>query len=302
MTIARYADLICDAGGCAKNYRRRPTNSADPWYVWVRGDQLPQFVEMVAPKLLRRYILVSGSDDRGPLRMLGETGLVGILNSTRLVHWFAEAADFVHPKLDAVPTGLWPRHITQALRLHELRERRVLTPIERPLTVLCAFRVESNHPSRLAAERFCQASSLADATLMQSGRQPQGALDPQAYQSMRNATHDAMARHAFVLCPLGVGLGSHRFTEALLLGSIPIVFRSTLDAMYESMGVAAVINHVDEITEANLKDWVARFNPQFESRTGAPQATQAYWHARIFSARNLSANRSDIDTGIAKIK
>ncbi len=49
-----------------------------------------------------------------------------------------------------------------------------------------------------------------------------------------------MAKYRYVLSPFGNGLDCHRTWETLLVGAIPVVKTSTLDAMYEGLPVIIV--------------------------------------------------------------
>jgi len=245
------------------------------------------------------YILISGSDDRGPKEILGGT-LEAFLGSPYLEKWYVESPDFSHAKIESLPTGIYPSGLPtfrRAARLHELRKNGLLLPAERPPRVLCAFRL--SHKSRADSREICSSSlgatiedELKDTDFNTATSNPgyigRRQEDP-AFMALANSTFNAMAKYAFVLCPRGVTLDSHRTTEALLAGSIPIVQSSisSLDEMYRAMGAVVIVNNWDEITESSLNTWIERFGPQFEGRKGAIAATQGFWLSRIFGNPQL---------------
>lgn len=44
---------------------------------------------------------------------------------------------------------------------------------------------------------------------------------------------DAIVEHRFVLCPFGHGLDTHRVSEVLLMGGIPVMRKSTISSCYD---------------------------------------------------------------------
>jgi hypothetical protein len=64
--------------------------------------------------------------------------------------------------------------------------------------------------------------------------------------------------YLFVLSPAGNGLDCHRTWEALILGNIPILQHSPIDALYADLPVAFV-DSWDEITPQRLIEWKREF-------------------------------------------
>jgi len=62
-----------------------------------------------------------------------------------------------------------------------------------------------------------------------------------------------MAQHRFVINPHGNCLDCHRIWEALLVGTIPIVKKSSLDPLYENLPVL-IINDWSEVTPELLNN------------------------------------------------
>jgi hypothetical protein len=58
-----------------------------------------------------------------------------------------------------------------------------------------------------------------------------------------------------VACPAGEGVDTHRFWETLYLGSVPIVLRGQLSAMYENLPVIQ-LNAWTDLTQSIIDSYV----------------------------------------------
>lgn len=67
-----------------------------------------------------------------------------------------------------------------------------------------------------------------------------------------------VAKYQFIASPMGMGMDAHRTYEALALGTIPIVRRSPITAMFESTAVMVVDSWTD-VTVKSLKEWAQRW-------------------------------------------
>lgn len=67
-----------------------------------------------------------------------------------------------------------------------------------------------------------------------------------------------VAKYQFIASPMGMGMDAHRTYEALALGTIPIVRRSPITAMFESTAVMVVDSWTD-VTVKSLKKWAQRW-------------------------------------------
>lgn len=68
--------------------------------------QLSQFADEVVPRLTKPIVLVSGCDDLGPKQALVADQLRVITESSKVLAWFAQNCDYVHPKLRPLPIGI----------------------------------------------------------------------------------------------------------------------------------------------------------------------------------------------------
>ena len=87
--------------------------------------------------------------------------------------------------------------------------------------------------------------------------------------------------HAFVLCPRGNGLDTHRLWETLYMGSIPIVKRDVGNKEFEDMPICFVDDWA-QVTEAFLASEEVRLKqPGFSLE----KLKMSYWVNRISSLR-----------------
>ena len=93
----------------------------------------------------------------------------------------------------------------------------------------------------------------------------------------------AMAEHRFVLSPPGIGLDTYRVWEALLLGAIPVVSRSTLSQSYAGLPVL-----IAESWDALNASFLERSWYRVQAKDWAGYAWEkmyiGYWRKLIYSA------------------
>jgi hypothetical protein len=91
-----------------------------------------------------------------------------------------------------------------------------------------------------------------------------------------------MASHTFILSPPGAGDDCHRHWESILLGSIPIVKRSSVTRILDGLPCLQV-DDWGEVTEVRLQEERIRLEPLFHS----PRMKVIwldYWKKRIMEA------------------
>jgi hypothetical protein len=85
--------------------------------------------------------------------------------------------------------------------------------------------------------------------------------------------------YAFELSPTGNGLDCHRFYEAILLNTIPIVKDGPLTPLYKQFS-CVIVKDWNEITEDNLKRW------QKEIKIDKVPIKFGYWKKKILEIQN----------------
>lgn len=267
--------------------------------VHVKTDLLEAFCEIVLPRLGGPVVLVTGDSDMSPVRRFRM-----LLDHPLVLHWFAQNCDLPgrHPRLTRIPIGLDnPRYAKFEKRLgfllamaagkgpldpgfsrNDMGEQDVLlairgaaqpTPAGRPARALCTF-----HVNQKFRPNFADIPDRAEAYRLLKD-------NPACHFPARRLSQTECWRlhreFAFEVSPRGKGLDCFRTWEALALGVIPIVRRSTLDPLYEDEGFPVVIvESFAEISPVSLRGWLAgladRFTPQLTRKL-----SNAYWSDRI---------------------
>ena len=201
--------------------------------VFVNAHMLGAFFAHAHPRIGYPYVLVThNSTYSSPGRWASH------LEDPKIFAWFAQNADRRHPRLQPIPLGVanahW-KHGDVALIQQELQ---TIPPL-------------SERPAGLAYMNFM--------------RKRKGGGRAGVWEALHDAPfcHIAEKRpyreylrdlksHAFVISPPGNGLDCHRHWEALLMGAIPVMKRTTLDPLFEGLPVL-LIDDWREVTEELLR-------------------------------------------------
>ena len=191
-----------------------PEEVAEGSTIFVNGDRMEEFFGEVHPRIGVHYVLISHNTDRSIPGVCGR-----FLEEEKILGWFTQNPDRVHPKLHGLPIGLENRH-WNGRNWETLTEVAALGLPKRVL-LYCNFAVATfPEERRLVYELF-----------------------PFSYKATRKR-YDLfamdLALSQFVLSPRGNGLDTHRLWEALHVGAIPIVKSSSLDPLYEGLPVLVV--------------------------------------------------------------
>ncbi len=101
---------------------------------------------------------------------------------------------------------------------------------------------------------------------------------------------EEMAEHQFVLAPPGNGLDCYRIWEALYLGCLPILARSTFSMTLMKMGLPVVV--IDDICalRPHVLDAIARQFEASKDHLDLAAAQLAWWRDRLLRKRERLAN------------
>lgn len=224
---------ICDHIYDIKDHSLKPddVHTGDVVFVTSNPDYLPKFFNEVHPYITHQYILVTHNSDEN----ISEKYLPYI-EDEKIFCWFAQNVAYIHPKLIPMPIGLenrlWGRNYD---RLIMALIQKGATQQEKKHLVFLNFNANTNRVERLPAfnyfsqKKFCYCA-------------PNQAVPPYLAD---------ICSSKFLVSPHGNGLDCHRTWEALYLGVIPIVKKSTLDAMYQDLPVL-IVNDWSEVTEELL--------------------------------------------------
>lgn len=227
--------------------------------VYVCNAALQDFASFV-DQLPHPFILISGDCDKTvPYETFQDATLfTKLLNSHLLIHWFCQNLVIKHNKMTKMPIGM---------DYHTMKSSGVWGP-------LMSCKEQENYLVQLSSISlpFYERKRLCYVNFMHSLNRPYGEkhrkpailqipsdlLSVEEKNINRNDTWINMTRHAFVVSPHGNGLDCHRTWEAILLGCIPIVKKSSIDDLYKELPVLIVNNWFD-VTEELLNNTIEKF-------------------------------------------
>jgi hypothetical protein len=193
---------------------------------------IDNFFKNYHPLIKNKYILVTHNSVANITERFKK-----YLNNEKLFLWFAKNVAFQHPKLIPIPLGLenelWGKNYVKILN-----NIKNLSPhVEKEYLLYMNFNIETNLKERKPAYDYFKNKEFCHST---------NRMNTEQYLwDVRKAK--------FVVSPLGRGLDCHRTWEALYLGVIPIVKKSSLDPLYEGLPVL-IVNDWSEVTREFLEE------------------------------------------------
>ena len=237
----------------------------------------PQIIEYFFNKEISKFkhpvVLITLETDRFPMKGV-------YLDSPNLKHWFTWNKPFEHPKVSALPIALnHDRHVEMITKF--LDKKTVYAPNK---LLLVNFDVKTN-PVRyellrkglkewkafadtnayLKEDKFYFTDSIIDRKL--------------GVKVVNKGYYDLISQYKFVLSPPGAGVDCHRTWEALYVGCIPVVIKSSISELYEGLPVL-VVDSWDDINEDFLnKKWEEMSKIEYDKS----KLTLEYWYDKIQS-------------------
>ncbi len=264
-TFRSFADFIYDE--TARDLDPRLVKSGN--IIFVKTDYLPDFFSNIHSRIQYPYILITHNSDYAPLSLttqhVTQKKLLyePYLNDNKIIVWFAQNAEIVHSKLIPIPIGIGNEYtfhgkkafFDQAIgRIPTLQDRN-------NFQAYINFTVGNHAPWREPILRYFRSCPFAYIT---------GSKPTALYL-------EEMKKFTFVISPPGNGLDCHRTWEALLMGCIPIVQHSTIDAVFDGLPVI-LVDDWTQVTEAFLKEEYQKIITQTYDRNNL---FADYWLKRI---------------------
>lgn len=206
----------------------RPEDVQSGSIIYIAADYLGYFFSEVFPRIHNPIILISHNSDSPSPGAYGH-----YLDDPKIIVWFGQNSDINdHPKFVPIPIGLanpqWshgnPQIFDEALEY-----------------------VHSKLP--LQQERlyinFAEGTNIIRPWLINYFKDKHFVTIPK--KSTPGNYLKEMAGYRFILSPWGNGLDCHRTWEALYMGCIPVVKKSTLDKLYTHLPVI-IVQEWEEIT------------------------------------------------------
>lgn len=204
-----------------------PENVQSGDIIFVKTDYIGEFFGQIHSRIANPYILITHNSDYG---VPGAN--LRYLNDDKLIAWFGQNVESVHPKLHPIPIGIANRCWAHG-NIEIFRQAVNLSPLLNKVILLYMnFQIGTRYDERSSVYNlFCNKPFC-----LVSGPKP-----------LPNYLME-ISQSKFILSPRGNGLDTHRTWEALLCGAIPIVRSSALDSMYDGLPVL-VIDDWGVITE-----------------------------------------------------
>lgn len=229
--------------------------------IFVECVYLNHFFAVLHPRITVPYILLTHN---------GDTHVPGYyasyLDDPKLVAWFGQNIDMIHPKLHALPIGLANSYYQHGNTAFYEKYRVCCKDRNRTKLLYMNFNT-STYPSErnevyamFKNKPFCTVR-----TNLQLGRYLED-----------------ITQHKFVLSPRGNGLDCHRTWEALLMGSYPIVKTSILDVLYQDLPVV-IVDDWSEVTEDFLNQ---KYEEMRSKKFTINRLFAAYWLNQIRSVQS----------------
>jgi hypothetical protein len=224
--------------------------------VFVRGNVLREFFDKKNPLIRESYVLISHNED----------GLIGpeyaqYIDSSKILHWYAENLFFKHDKVTALPIGIqnftvgYPENFVHVTQTH--RERR--NPSKN--RILFAFTLVSENVERQAAYDVAHSSPISDWVSLP-----------------REEYYSTLADYKFTASPRGNGLDCHRTWEALYMNIVPILLSNVWSEQIAAQGFPVLLIDSWSDISTMTADFLADFYEKNKVGFDTPKLHLSYWY------------------------
>ena len=251
--------------------------------IYVDTPELGRFLRFLHPSITINYILITGDSDLSCPSRLGRSHS-SLLNQilagqTHILHWFAMNCDLEKPSstFSCLPQGInqWFAQ-RYYLQLASGKDDSVGNTFLKTndYWILTSFNRKNGAEHRQPLWNLACHGRLKNISKCFYGL---NSLDQWRY-------YLHIARSRFVFSPPGAGLDCYRTWEALYLGSIPIILRSSINSLFDRLPVL-IVDRYDEITLPFLEKAYQNITRQvFDYR----RLYKGYWQSRINAFRQSS--------------
>jgi hypothetical protein len=223
--------------------------------LYIKTDFLYHFSKII-DKINCSFILVSGhSDYTIPYDIFTDIDeFMKFISNNKIIHLFAQNCIYQHEKITNLPIGMdyhtlnWKDTCKPSVQENELID---IIKTTKPF-YLRENKCYSTFHFSYAGYKF--ESDRIDA--LQSI--PPSVVFFEEKRIRRTDTWINQTNYAFVISPHGNGLDCHRTWEALVLGCIPIVKKSDIDALYDDLPVL-ILNNWSDLNQDLLDNTIECF-------------------------------------------
>lgn len=252
--------------------------------IYVCNKAIPAFTNII-DKINNRFILVSGDCDVTVPNGIftTEEHFFYLINSDKLIHWYAQNCVYEHPKITKLPIGL-DYHTLSFTNPYSIDWGEKKTPQNQEQQLI---KIKNNSLSFWEREMKCYSNfHFIPITDFRKDAVSKLDKDIMVYETMKTTRLNCwenQSKYTFIISPHGGGLDCHRTWEGLLLGCIVIVKTSPLDSMYEDLPVLIVDdwNYItDELLIKTINDYKTKtFNYE--------KLLLKYWMDKITNVKTI---------------
>lgn len=246
----------------------------DSVYICTHG--IPNFVMNFLPRLRTRITLVSGDSDDA-VHSIHRDVYNLILTNPYILKWYTQNCLASHPKLIHMPIGM--DYHTLAEKDYDLWGK-CASPMHQDAAIqaLAASAYPFYERERKAYATFHFYLDRGDRREAYDAI-PKELVYYEPSPVLRQESHQAQTKYAFVISPYGGGPDCHRTWEALALGCIPIIKSCGLDPLFEDLPVL-LVKQWSDVTQELLDSTVE----EFKTKTFKyEKLTLRYWMNHIHS-------------------
>lgn len=235
-------------------------NIRDGSVIYLRFDCFKQFVERLDTIPQRITIVLGNGDQTFPTDFFTDDEFTKFMEQDKIIRVFSMNINRDHPKLEGYPIGVdyhtlhkesmkWGPKMEATEQEAELESiRSAAGPFDkRELKCYSNFHFSMHEDRKYTQDRRDAHKQI-----------PTECIHYEEKEIPRKQTWTNQAKYAFVACPHGNGLDCHRQWEALCLGCIPVVKRSSIDKIYEGLPVL-IVGEWSDITPELLRSTVNDF-------------------------------------------
>lgn len=227
--------------------------------VFVDIRKISEFFKVVHPKIKSRYKLITHNGDEAVTK-----DLVGLMDD-KVIHWFGQNINVVHPKVSAIPIGLENMHYYNNGIIGNIKKIQKIHAIKKN-NILYGFNIATNPLKRKPIHEVLSNIKVCEKI--------EGWPNASKYLNILNT-------YKFVASPPGNGIDCIRTWEAMYLGVIPIVEESILTNYYKEIGLPLLVikdwGELDKISELSLQHIYHEISPKFLNNA----LYFDYWNSKI---------------------
>jgi hypothetical protein len=281
-----------------------PANMFEDCTIYLFGNFIHSFIANVLPKIQVRFRLISGiTDFTTPYgNDVGNNEKYdgrAILNNPFLISWHSPNNTHTHTKLHHLPLGA-PRHIPEIMpgNPNSYPDHRFVTTGQHaynrlPGTILSRMCAKRESDKLLYIGYTTDKSDKANIAKNVGFRRK---LDEYIETTSFHKSElkpwieylEVMGQYKFTLEPHGRCLDGYRLWEAIYVGTIPIVFRSTISELHEDLPIL-IIDSFEDINPVNLE---AQFETIINKRIHWNRLTASFWKYQILK---IVSSNCDLD-------